>query len=370
VNFALCSRHASRVQLELFAQPADATPTRVIALDPVRHRTGDVWHVWVAGLRPGQLYAYRVDGPYQAAAGHRFNVHKLLLDPFATAIAPVPHWDFRPARGYDCGSADIYTPSGKGPENSINFITCHDGFTLNDLVSYRYKRNEANGEHNHDGTDEHDSDNYDVEGATTAPQIESVRKRQIKNFLLTLLISRGVPMLLGGDEFCRTQHGHNNAYCQDNETSWYDWRDLERHQESYRFTRGMIAFRRAHPILSMEAFYTDAEVHWYSPQGGCPAWTDPHEKRFACQLHEDQHSDLYLMFNASTDAVDFLLPPAPYEARWHLAVDTARAAPYDVCAEGDELLLDPQRTYHVSPRSSAILVARQPDITNTKDYTL
>jgi glycogen operon protein len=688
VNFALCSRHASRVQLELFAQPEDATPTRVIALDPARHRTGDVWHVWVAGLRPGQLYAYRVDGPYQPAAGHRFNVHKLLLDPFATAIAPVPHWDFRPARGYDpavpepdlvcstvddagampkcifthahfdwqddqpprhpwsqtiiyethvrgctihpssgvehpstyrglmekipyftalgvtavelmpvqefndqqvigihphtgmplrnywgydpvafcapkasyssagglgqqrleckemvralhaagievlldvvfnhtaegneleptlcyrgidnaifymlatdkryyndytgtgntcnanhpvvqdviltalrawvvemhvdgfrfdlaavlgrdrsgtllanaplleriaedpilrdvkiiaeawdaagayavgsfaerrwaewngryrdevrrfwrgdegmlglcaqriCGSADIYTPSGKGSENSINFITCHDGFTLNDLVSYRYKHNAANGEHNHDGTDENDSDNYGVEGATTEPQIESVRKRQIKNFLLTLLISRGVPMLLGGDEFCRTQHGNNNAYCQDNETSRYDWRDLERHQEIYRFTRGMIAFRRAHPILSKEAFYTDAEVHWYSPQGGFPAWTDPHEKRFACQLHEDQHRDLYLMFNASTDAVDFLLPPAPYGARWHLAVDTARAAPYDVCAEGDELLLDPPRTYHVSPRSSVILVARQPDITNTKDHTL
>ena len=99
-----------------------------------------------------------------------------------------------------CGSADIYTPSGKGSENSINFITCHDGFTLNDLVSYRYKHNAANGEHNHDGTDENDSDNYGVEGATTEPQIESVRKRQIKNFLLTLLISRGVPILLGGVE--------------------------------------------------------------------------------------------------------------------------------------------------------------------------
>ena len=122
-----------------------------------------------------------------------------------------------------CGSADIYSKSGKGPESSINFVTCHDGFTLNDLVSYRHKHNEANGENNHDGTNENFSENYGAEGETTDAEIESVRKRQIKNFLLTLLISRGVPMLLGGDEFRRTQGGNNNAYCQDNETSWIDW---------------------------------------------------------------------------------------------------------------------------------------------------
>ena len=125
-----------------------------------------------------------------------------------------------------CGSADIYTKSGKGPEGSINFVTCHDGFTLNDLVSYRDKHNEANGENNHDGTDANFSENYGAEGETADARIESIRKRQIKNFLLTLLISRGVPMLLGGDEFRRTQGGNNNAYCQDNETSWYDWRCL------------------------------------------------------------------------------------------------------------------------------------------------
>jgi isoamylase len=130
-----------------------------------------------------------------------------------------------------CGSADIYTKSGKGPEGSINFVTCHDGFTLNDLVSYRYKHNEANGENNHDGTDANFSENYGSEGETTDAGIESLRKRQIKNFLLTLLISRGVPMLLGGDEFRRTQGGNNNAYCQDNETSWIDWSCLEQHQE-------------------------------------------------------------------------------------------------------------------------------------------
>jgi isoamylase len=160
------------------------------------------------------------------------------------------------------------------PECSINFITCHDGFTLNDLVSYNDKHNEANGENGQDGINANFSANYGAEGGTKDTGIESVRKRQIKNFLLTLLVSRGVPMLLGGDEFRRTQGGNNNAYCQDNETSWIDWNQLEQHQEIYRFAQGMIAFRRAHPVLSKEQFYTDAEIQWFGPQGGLPNWTD------------------------------------------------------------------------------------------------
>ena len=255
-----------------------------------------------------------------------------------------------------CGSADIYTKSGKGPEGSINFITCHDGFTLNDLVSYRYKHNEANGENNHDGTNENFSENYGVEGETADAGIESVRKRQIKNFLLTLLISRGVPMLLGGDEFRRTQGGNNNAYCQDNETSWYDWSCLKQHREIFRFTRGMIAFRRAHPILSKEQFYTDAEIQWFGPQGGSPNWSDPKEKQFACLIHEDEQRALFLMFNAGTDAVDFSLPPVLPGTRWHLAVDTSCEAPQDLFAAGEEPLLEDPQTYHLNPRSSAILL--------------
>jgi isoamylase len=143
-----------------------------------------------------------------------------------------------------CGSDDIYSKSGKSPKRSINFVTCHDGFTLNDLVSYREKHNEANGENNRDGSDENFSENYGAEGKTADVQIESVRKRQIKNFFLSLLISRGVPMLLGGDEFRRTQGGNNNPYCQDNETSWYDWGCLDKNREIFRFTCGLIAFRR------------------------------------------------------------------------------------------------------------------------------
>lgn len=677
-NFAFFSRHASRVRLELFDHPDDATAARAIELDPARHRTGDVWHVWVEGIRAGQLYAYRVDGPYDPEKGHRFNFNKLLLDPLATAISPLPGWDFGPARGDDpsasgadsvcskvdnagampkcvftqehfhwhedrlpkhpwsktviyethvrgftihpssgverpgtyrglvekishlkdlgvtavelmpvqefneqqvigvnprtgeplrnywgydpvvfcapkasygssgglgqqklefkemvqafhgagievfldvvfnhtaegneqgptvcfrgidnaiyymladeqrsyrnytgtgntinanhpvvrdhiltalrywavemhvdgfrfdlaavlgrgrsgnvlpdpplleriaedpilrdvkiiaeawdaagayevgsfserrwaewngqyrdvvrrfwrgdegmlgsftsriCGSADIYAKSGKGPECSINYVTCHDGFTLHDLVSYREKHNETNGENNHDGMNENFSENCGVEGETMDPQIESIRKRQIKNFLLTLFISRGVPMLLGGDEFRRSQRGNNNAYCQDNETSWCDWSALERHQEIYRFTRGMITFRRSHPVLSQEHFYRDAEIYWFSPDENVPRWTDPHEKRLACLIHEDEQHALYLMFNADAEAVDFHLPLLPAGARWHLAVDTSHDAPQDLFGAGDEPVLDHFQTYLLSPRSSAILVARQP----------
>ena len=677
VNFAFFSRHASAVRLELFDHPQDATAARVIDLDPERNRTGDVWHVWVGGIGPGQLYAYRVEGPYQPHEGHRFNSHKLLLDPFATAITRLPTWEFGPARGYDpsvpdgdpvcskvddagampkcvftqehfhwhedrpprhpwsktviyethvrgftvhpssgvehrgtyrglmekipyfkelgvtavelmpvqefnehevpginpqtgqplgnywgydpvaffapkasysssggvgqqklefkemvqalhgagievfldvvfnhtaegneqgptlcfrgidnsifymladdkrlyrdytgtgntinanhpvvrdhiltalrywvvemhvdgfrfdlaavlgrgrsgnllhnpplleriaedpilrdvkiiaeawdaagayevgsfserrwaewngryrddvrrfwrgddgmlglfasriCGSADIYTQSGKGPEASINFITCHDGFTLNDLVSYRNKHNEANGENNHDGTNSNLSENCGTEGETTDAAVEALRKAQIKNFLLTLLVSRGVPLLLGGDEFRRTQGGNNNAYCQDNETSWVDWTHLKQHQEIYRFAQGMIAFRRAHPILCKEQFYTDAEILWFNPQQGSPNWADPKCKEFACLILENRQDRLYLMFNAGLEDTEFGLPALPPGYSWHLAVDTSRSAPQDLPSAGEETPLDNSTAYHVKARSSAILLARK-----------
>jgi glycogen operon protein len=257
-----------------------------------------------------------------------------------------------------CGSADIFTKSGKGPANSINFITCHDGFTLNDLVSYRYKHNELNRQDNNDGPNENFSENYGVEGRTTDSAIESVRKRQIKNFLLTLLISRGVPMLLGGDEFRRTQGGNNNAYCQDNETSWYDWDFLKQHREIFQFTRGMIAFRRAHPILCKEQFYTDDEIQWCDSRGGSPDWDNPKEKQFACLIHEDGQSSLFLMFNAGTCAVDFILPPVSPGTFWRLAIDTFRQAPQDLFVAGRGPLLKNSQIYHLSPRSSAILLKK------------
>jgi isoamylase len=675
VNFALFSRHATCVRLELFEHADDAAPSRVVDIDPLRNRTGDVWHVWIEDIRPGQLYAYRVDGPYQPESGHRFNFNKLLLDPFATAIAPTLHWDFGPARGYDptapdpdltcssvddagampkcvfthdqfhwqddlpprhpwsktviyelhirgftvhpsagvahpgtyrglmekipylkelgvtavelmpvyefnesqvpgnnpltdkpltnfwgydpvcfqapkasycsagglgqqklefkemvralhhagievildvvfnhtaegnemgptlslrgmdnaifymlasnpryyqnyagtgntinanhpvvrgfildalrywvmemhvdgfrfdlasilgrdetgtllanaplleqiaedpilrdvkiiaeawdaagayevgsfseqrwaewngryrddvrrfwrgdagmlgafasriSGSADIYAASGKGPEGSINFITCHDGFTLNDLVSYGDKHNEANGENNRDGTDANYSDNHGAEGETADAAIDTVRTRQIRNFLLTLLISRGVPMLLGGDECRRSQGGNNNAYCQDNDTSWLDWRNLDTHADIARFTRGMIAFRRAHPVLSAAQFYSDAEVQWSGPDGESPDWAHPEARQLGCLVHEDGDRALFLMFNAGVETIDFVLPPLKLGTAWHLAVDTARDNPQGLFDPSEAMLLDSTQTYRLEAQSGAILMA-------------
>jgi isoamylase len=677
VNFALFSRHADRVWLELYAQTEDVRPDRIIELDPASHRTGDVWHVWVRGVSLGQLYAYRVDGSYLPKQGHRFNKYKLLLDPYATAITHRQHWDFGQALGYDptsaqadlsfssldsagamprcivtpkhfdwegdqplrlpwsevviyethlrgltfhpsagvrhpgtyqglaeklpylkelgvtaielmpvhefnddemgrtnpltgerlknfwgyntvsffapkasycstgglgqqvaefkemvkachragievildvvfnhsaegnelgptfafrgidnaiyymladdkryyrnytgtgntlnanhpvvrdfildalrywtvemhvdgfrfdlasvldrdeqgnllpdaplleriaedpilrevriiaeawdaagayqvgsfpearwaewngryrdevrrfwrgdngllgvfasriCGSADLYQHSGKGPESSINYVTCHDGFTLNDLVSYSHKHNQANGEENRDGTNENYSANYGVEGETADPQIQALRVRQIKNFLVTLFVSRGVPMLLGGDEFRRTQQGNNNAYCQDNEISWYDWSLLEHHQEIHHFTRGMIALRRAHSVLSRGAFYTDADVRFFNPSGEPPDWFDGQERCLGMLIQAGGQPTLCLIFNAETEAVEFTLPTLFEGRKWRLAVDTHRPPPEDIREGGDELPLHSQGSYQVGPRSSVILVCRQ-----------
>jgi isoamylase len=676
VNFSVFSRNATRVRLEFYSRPGDPEPSRVFDLDPKRHRTGDVWHVWVRGVESGQLYAYRVEGPWAPAEGHRFNPRKLLLDPYATAIADTDYWDFGPARGDDrkamppdsvpsikddstsmprcvymhdyydwggdrhpghapsdlviyethvrgatihpssgaahpgtylglieripylrdlgvttvelmpvqefnanellvvnpqtgerlrnywgynpvsffavkgsyssagaagqqirefkqmvhafhqagievildivlnhtaegnhlgptlclrgfdnsifymleesdrrryrdftgtgntmnanhpvvrelirtalrywvtqmhvdgfrfdlasvlgrgedgrllpnpplldaiaedpilrdveliaeawdeggayqvgnfserrwaewnghfrddvrrfwlgrgtgiaafasrlCGSSDLYQASGKTPACSVNFITAHDGFTLNDLVSYNRKHNEANGEDNRDGTDANDSDNCGAEGPSDDPAVDTLRKRLIKNLLLTLFVSRGIPMLLGGDEFRRTQGGNNNAYCQDNETSWHNWRLLERHREIHRFTRGMIAFRHAHPVLRRTVFYTDGDLRWFNPGGSTPDWDDPEQRTLGCLILGREEPDICLLFNAGPEPASFALPAPPDTGEWHLAADTFQPSPRDLAEPGEEPLTENQKFYHLGPRSSAILLA-------------
>src|SRR5436189_1723615 len=152
------------------------------------------------------------------------------------------------------GSSDLYQEGGRFPHASINFVTAHDGFTLRDLVSYNEKHNEANGESGKDGTDDNRSWNHGVEGPTDDPEINALRARQQRNFLTTLLLSQGAPMLLGGDEFSRTQNGNNNAWCQDNELSWFDWERAD--AGLIEFVKQMIALRRAHPVFRREAFLT------------------------------------------------------------------------------------------------------------------
>jgi isoamylase len=681
VNFVLFSRHATRVRLELYRHADDSSPTKVLDLDPARHRTGDIWHVWLRGIPAGQLYGYRIEGPYEPEQGHRFNPHKLLLDPFARAIACVEDWDFSAARGYDsssslsdlsistldnagttpkciftndhfdwemdappkhsasdtviyethvrgftihsssevahpgtfmglsekipylrdlgvtaielmpvlefnenesnrlnpitkeklsdywgynpaaffapkqsysiagphrrqtlefremvkafhragievildivlnhtaegnetgptislrgiensifymlqekdrryykdftgtgntlnanhpivrefvmlvlrywvmhmhvdgfrfdlasvlgrdehgnilrnapllesiaedpilrdvkliaeawdaggayqvgsfstkrwmewngrfrddvrrfwigddgmmglfasriCGSSDLYQRSGKGPGSSLNFVTSHDGFTLNDLVSYKQKHNHENGEFGRDGSDANYSDNCGVEGPSDDPAVEGMRNGLIKTFLLTLFISRGVPMLLGGDEFRRTQRGNNNAYCQDNEVSWFDWSLVGKHKEIQRFTRGMIAFRRAHPVLRKEVFYTDTDIKWFAPNGGVPHWTDERQKSFACLILGRTEPDLFLMFNADARPVDFSIPALPDRRIWRLAVDTSRSAPDDLFEAGREPSTQGQISFRVEPRSSAVLLTDEGEV--------
>jgi len=255
-----------------------------------------------------------------------------------------------------CGSYDLYHASGKGPECSINFVTCHDGFTLNDLCSYSQKHNEANGENNQDGTDANYSQNYGVEGESDEPAVEAVRRRQIKNMLLTLAISRGIPMILAGDEFRRTQQGNNNAYCQDNEIGWIDWSLLKRNREIFQFARGALALRRTHPVLSQEAYYTEEELHWFDPKGKSLDWADPHQKRLACLIHGQDGLDLYLMFNADSKPVRFVLPTNRSWA-WRLAADTARPTPRNFYSPGTEVLLRNPLSYVVESHSAVVLVA-------------
>ncbi len=670
VNFAIFSRHATGVRLDLFAHSQDAEPARSIILDASRNKTGDIWHVWLAGVGPGQLYGFRIAGPYAPDEGHRFNPNKLVVDPYATAILSPPGHDFRSALGYDassaerdltisetddaatapkcivahrdfdwqgdqplrhtwsstfiyelhvrgytidpssgvqfpgtyrgltekipylkqlgvtavelmpvqefnehdllrldprtgeplrnfwgydpvsffapkasyasarefgahvlefkemvrafhreglevildvvfnhtcernelgptvgfrgidnaiyywldsnkrfyrdftgtghtvnaahpvvrdlvldalrywvmemhvdgfrfdlasvlgrdrdgrvladaplleriaedpilrdtkliaeawdaagayqvgefsqrrwaewngrfrddvrrfwrgdpgmagafasriCGSSDLYTSSGKGPECSINFIACHDGFTLNDLVNYERKHNEANGESNRDGVDDNNSANYGVEGATDISAIEEVRQRQVKNFLLSLAVARGVPMLLAGDEFRRTQHGNNNAYCQDNATSWLNWSLYRQQDEILEFTRNLFAFRRDNPVLRQEAFYTERELKWFDQHARSPDWFDPQLRSLACLIDAGEGPELYLIFNAATQPIGFALPAPHIAASWRVAVDTGRSL-----SERRYAVLSRPAFLQMQARSSAILVA-------------
>jgi glycogen operon protein len=254
------------------------------------------------------------------------------------------------------GSADVYQDSGRGPCSSINFVTAHDGFTLNDLVAYERKHNEANGEANRDGTNANYSANYGVEGPTTDPRIQAIRERQIKNFLLTLFVSRGVPMLLGGDEFRRTQQGNNNAYCQDNEISWFDWSRREAHSGLVRFVRELIAFRRSRPVLHADAYYTDRDVTWMNPDGATPNWDDDSARTLMMHVHGPDASDVLLLFNASTESHSFRIPSLDAANAWAVKADTSASSPHDIAVPGEEVPVDDPAHYVLCGRSSAILI--------------
>ena len=246
------------------------------------------------------------------------------------------------------GSSDLYGDDGRHPNASINFVTAHDGFTLNDLVSYNEKHNDANGEGSRDGHGHNLSWNCGVEGPTDDPEILELRERQKRNVLATLLFSQGVPMILGGDEIGRTQQGNNNAYCQDNEISWYDWNLDDRRKALLEFTRRVIALRNAHPALRRRKFFQGRRIHgsdvrditWFRIDGKVMTqkeWKADWNKALAVRLGGDAlgelspagdpvvDDDLLILFSAHHEPLTFVLPAASNGARWELVMDTRSA---------------------------------------------
>jgi len=240
------------------------------------------------------------------------------------------------------GSSDLYQSSGRRPYHSINFITSHDGFTLNDLVSYNRKHNEANGEGNRDGDNHNISYNYGIEGPTRRRPILRLRQRQIKNMLATLLLSQGTPMLLSGDECRRTQRGNNNAYCQDNAISWFDWQLVDENQEMVRFTQALIEFRKQQPTVRRPEFLTGrsspgqelADVSWFGPGGQKVDWNS-HERSLTCLfgtvgIGDPAARHVMILVHAGPERINFVLPQTARRIPWRLFIDTSADAPGDI----------------------------------------
>lgn len=227
-----------------------------------------------------------------------------------------------------CGSQDLYY--NRGPCNSINFITSHDGFSLADLVSYNTKHNIDNGEGNRDGHNDNQSWNCEIEGPTTNKKILALRERQMKNFHLALMLSQGIPMLTMGDEYAHTKHGNNNTWCQDNELNWFLWDKLKINASFYRYYRLLIYFRKRHAILRRLSFLTHQDIDWHGFEPFKPDWNSNHAF-VAFTLKDHQYNcDLFVAFNAQDHMQLIELPPPPYSKYWHWAVNTAALSPSDI----------------------------------------
>ena len=262
------------------------------------------------------------------------------------------------------GSPEIYGHKEREPEQSVNFVTCHDGFTLNDLVSYNEKHNEANGEENRDGADDNRSWNCGIEGPTDDPEVEKLRNRQVKNFLTVTMLSLGLPMILMGDEVRRTQRGNNNAYCQDNEISWFDWTLVGKHSDLHRFVRLLIARRLLrdlepeHRRMSLNQMLRQAKSTWHGVKLNQPDWSpNSHSIAFTAEIRSEKLL-YHLILNAYWKPLDFELPPVGRgdKGPWRRWIDTALESPYDIV----EWRASPPVSgwsYRAQPRSVAVLFA-------------
>lgn len=271
------------------------------------------------------------------------------------------------------GSSDLYEHDGRPPFCSINLITSHDGFTMNDLVTYKEKHNHANGEDNCDGDNHNISDNYGAEGLTRKKSINTIRKRQIKNMMATLMLSQGVPMLVSGDEIRRTQKGNNNAYCQDTDVSWFDWRLVEKNSEMLRFVQALISFRKGQPTVRRDVYLTGQPVDgrmipdlsWYGADGSQLHW-DQHELAMVAYIAapsaekdpEGLGRDIVMMFNSTGQIRDFEIPEAGLGMRWNLFLDTAADAPHDIYPDVDGPMPATGRTIKMQHHSLKVFVSQ------------
>jgi glycogen operon protein len=268
------------------------------------------------------------------------------------------------------GSPDLYY--GRGTAASVNFLTCHDGFTLRDTVSYNDKHNEANGEHNNDGANDNNSWNCGAEGETNDEGVKALRLRQMKNAATMLLVSQGTPMILMGDEVGRTQKGNNNTYCHDNDLNWFDWWLVEENAELLRFFRAAIALRHAHPVLRSRDHLRHADyagvglpdVSWHGTQAWRPDWSGT--SRVVAFLLSGQHAkgakcndhDIYVAMNSYWDSLDFELPQPANGRQWHVAINTGAEAPNDCFEAGHEPRLEEQDRILVGGRSVVVLIGK------------
>lgn len=271
------------------------------------------------------------------------------------------------------GSADLYEQNGRRPYASINFVTAHDGFTLRDLVSYNEKHNDANGEGNQDGESHNNSWNCGAEGPTSDPHVNRLRRQQQRNFLATLMLSQGVPMLCAGDEMGRTQGGNNNAYCQDNAISWVNWKLNDEQEDLLRFTRALIRLQKSQPVLTRRFFFQGRSIRgeavkdiaWFTPKGlemNDTDWDGHFVRSLGVLLNGNEIPEvdeagnpitgdtLYLIFNAHHEAITFHLPSPWKDAKWKRVLDTAED-------EWEKILRPRDQKYRAKPRSVVVLIA-------------
>jgi isoamylase len=349
----------------ILGRDADGTPLanppllESLAYDPILAKCKLIAEAWDAGglYQVGSFPAYgrwaEWNGVYRDTVRRWLKGDEDMVSKLATRLA---------------GSSDLYPT--RGPTASINFITAHDGFTLADLVSYNVKHNEANGENNNDGNDDNDSWNCGVEGPTEDPEINALRRRQMKNAIAILMVSQGVPMLLMGDEVARTQHGNNNTYCHDDELNWFDWTEVETNADLLRFTQRCIAFRHDHPVLRRDRHFTGTDevgsgypdISWHGIHAWRPDWS-ARSRTLAfmlCGMHAQRggsHDNyIYVAMNTHWDALPFELPALPDGLSWHVAVNTGAPAGEESWDLGAEPRLDDQGSFLVGGRSVVTLV--------------